>query len=145
MVIVDTENQIEQYLESQPEAKRGELEKLHQLFQQASPGCRLWFADGRDAQGKVVANPSIGYGAYTIHYADGTNREFYRVGLSANKTGISVYVLGLEDKSFLAKTFGKAIGKGSVSGYCIRFKTIADLDVDVLLRAVRYGFEAPKS
>ena len=50
--------------------------------------------------GKVVANPNIGYGLYTIAYANGSSREFYRIGLSANTTGISVYVLGLDDKTY---------------------------------------------
>ena len=58
------------------------------------PDCRLWFNDGTNEAGKVVANPNIGYGVYTITYADGSSREFYRIGLSANTTGISVYVLG---------------------------------------------------
>lgn len=43
------------------------------------------------ADGKVVANPNIGYGVYPIAYADGSSRESYRIGLSANTTGISVY------------------------------------------------------
>lgn len=112
---------------------------LHQLTLQALPGCKLWFTDGKDSEGKVVANPNIGYGQYTIKYADGTAREFYRIGLSANKTGISVYILGLEDKTCLARTFGQAIGKASVTGYCIKFKAIKDIDLDVLVEAIRYG------
>ena len=68
-----------------------------------------------------MANPNIGYGAYTITYADGSSREFYRIGLSANTTGISVYVLGLDDKTYLARTYGDSIGKASVTGYCIKF------------------------
>ena len=79
------------------------------------PECRLWFNDGTNEDGKVVANPNIGYGAYTITYADGSSREFYRIGLSANMTGISVYVLGLDDKTYLARTYGASIGKASVT------------------------------
>jgi hypothetical protein len=56
-----------------------------------SPECKLRFNDGKNSDGKVVANPNIGYGLYTIKYADGTTRDFYQIGLSANKTGISVY------------------------------------------------------
>ena len=57
------------------------------------------------------------------------------------RTGISVYILGLEDKTYLAKTFGQSIGKAKVTGYCIRFKTIKDIDIDTLQAAIRYGFE----
>ena len=98
--------------------------------------------DGTNEDGKVVANPNIGYGVYTITYADGSSREFYRIGLSATTAGISVYVLGLDDKTYLARTYGASIGKASVTGYCIKFKSLNDVNVDVLEEAIRYGIEA---
>ena len=70
--------------------------------------------------------------ACTITYADGSSREFYRIGLSANTTGISVYVFGLDDKSYLARTYGGSIGKARVTGYCIKFRHLAVVNVDVL-------------
>ncbi|MFT3684136.1 MAG: hypothetical protein QM783_04270 [Phycisphaerales bacterium] len=76
-----------------------------------------------------------------MHYADGTSKDVFRVGLSANTGGISVYILGLDDKTYLAKTFGKTLGKASVTGYCIKFKALKDINADVLEAAVRYGFE----
>ena len=138
---MNVEEQIQEYIDSQPGSKRNDMEVLHQLTLQVSPACRLWFTDGKNSEGKIVANPNIGYGLYTIRYADGTTREFFRIGLSANKTGISVYLMGLQDKTYLAKTFGKAIGKASVTGYCIRFKTLKDIDLDTLRAAIRDGFE----
>src|SRR5213078_2671102 len=99
---MDVPEQVEAYLASQPEPKQADLRRLHAHILAEFPGCRLWFTDGMNADGKVVANPNIGYGAYTITYADGATREFYRIGLSANTTGISVYVLGLDDKTYLA-------------------------------------------
>ncbi len=106
------------------------------------PACKLWFLDGRNNEGKTVSNPSIGYGSYTIKYADGKTKEFYQIGLSANTTGISVYVMGIEDKKYLAETFGKNLGKASVTGYCIKFKTLKDINTDVLEAAIRSGVEA---
>ncbi len=136
------EAQIEGYLASQPEPKRSDMRALHQLALQVSPGCKLWFNDGKNSEGKVVSNPNIGYGSYTIKYANGTAKEFFRIGLSGNTTGISVYIMGLEDKTYLAKTFGNTIGKAKVTGYCIKFKTIKDINLDVLRAAIRYGAEA---
>lgn len=137
-----TVDDIESHLKTLPEPKQGEMRHLHMLFSAMSPGGRLWFSDGRNSEGKIVANPTIGYGAYTIRYVDGSLRESFQVGLSANKTGISVYVLGLEDKLFLAHTFGDTIGKADVTGYCIRFKSIRDIDLAVLQGAVQAGFDA---
>jgi len=138
---MNIEEQIEEYIASQPEPKRSDMRALHQLTLKVLPACKLWFLDGKNSEGKIVSNPNVGYGSYTIKYADGTSREFYQIGLSANKTGISVYILGLDDKTYLSKTFGKLIGMASVTGYCIRFKTIKDIDLEVLQAAIRHGVE----
>ena len=133
--------QIKNHIASQPEPKRSEMQELHNRILQRMPRCKLWFLDGKNSENKTVANPNIGYGLQTIKYSDGTTREFYQIGLSANKTGISVYILGIEDKTYLARTFGKKLGKASVTGYCIKFKTIKDIDVNVLEQAIRYRVE----
>lgn len=131
--------EIKAYIGSQPEPKLGDMQALHRLISKLMPGCKLWFLDGKDAKGKTVSNPNIGYGLLTMEYAGGKTRGFYRIGLSANTTGISVYILGLEDKKYLAKTYGKKLGKASLSGYCIKFKALKDIDVDVLEAAIRDG------
>ena len=136
---MDISERVEDYLASQPEPKQTDLRRLHALVRAEFPACKLWFSDGTNEDGKVVANPNIGYGGYTIRYADGTSREFYRIGLSATTTGISVYVLGLDDKTYLARTYGASIGNASVTGYCIKFKRLSAIDVEVLLAAIRHG------
>jgi Domain of unknown function (DU1801) len=118
------------------------MQELHRVILQAMPDCKLWFLDGKNSEGKTVSNPNIGYGFYTIKYANGTIREFYQIGLSANTTGISVYIMGIKDKKYLAEMYEKKLGKASVSGYCIKFKTLKDMNIDVLETAVRYGVEA---
>ncbi|HSD64722.1 MAG TPA: hypothetical protein VLB50_13045 [Ignavibacteriaceae bacterium] len=106
------------------------------------PGSKLWFEDGKNSENKTVSNPTVGYGLQTIKYANGKTRQFFQIGLSANKTGISVYILGIRDKTYLAKTYGKKLGKASVTGYCIKFKTLKDINIDVLEAAIKYGVEA---
>ena len=138
---MNVKEQIAAYITSQAEPKRSDMQALHQLILQVVPACKLWFLDGKDDKGKIVANPNIGYGSYNIKYADGTTREFYQIGLSANTTGISVYIMGIEDKTYLAQTYEKKIGKASVTGYCIKFKTIKDINIDILQAAIRSGVE----
>ena len=133
---------INNYISNQHEAKRMDLQALHNNILQIMPACKLWFLDGKDDKDKIVSNPNIGYGLLSIKYADGTTREFYQIGLSANTTGISVYIMGLKDKTYLAQTYGKTIGKANVSGYCIKFKNLKDINMDVLEFAIRYGVEA---
>ena len=139
---MDLQEQIKEYIASQPEPKRSDMQVLNLLILQVKPACKLWFEDGKNSEGKTVSNPNIGYGAYTIKYADGKTREFYQIGLSANTSGISVYVMGIKDKSYLAQTYGKDLGKASVTGYCIKFKALKDINIDILEAAIRYGFEA---
>jgi hypothetical protein len=138
---MSVEVQIKKYINSQPEPKRSDMQELHRIILQVMPAFKLWFLDGKNSENKTVSNPNIGYGLHTVKYMDGTTREFYQIGLSANKTGISVYILGIEDKKYLAEAYGKELGKASVTGYCIRFKTLKDINIEILEAAIRYGFE----
>ena len=124
--------QIDSYIDGQSPDKSHDLRTLHRRIQEISPGARLWYLDGRNEAGKVVSNPNIGYGSQTISYANGNAREFYKVGLSGNTSGVSVYVMGLDDKTYLARTYGSRIGKAKVTGYCIKFKSMKDVELGVL-------------
>ena len=136
---MNVQEQIQKYITSQPEPKRSDMQALHRIILEVMPAGKLWFLDGKNSENKTVSNPNIGYGSHTIIYADGNTREFYQIGLSANKTGISFYILGINDKTYLAKTYGEKIGKASVSGYCIRFKTLKDINTGILEAAIRDG------
>lgn len=136
---MNIQEQIKDYIASQPEPKRSEIEALHKRILEALPKSKLWFLDGKDDKGKIVSNPNIGYGLQTIKYADGKTKEFYQIGISANTTGISVYIMGIENKKYLPETYEKTIGKASVTGYCIKFKTLIDINIDTLLAAISDG------
>ena len=135
------QKQIKEYIAAQSEPKRSEMQELHGMILALMPTCKLWFLDGKDEKGKTVSNPNIGYGSQTIKYANGKTNEFYQIGISANTTGISVYIMGVNDKNYLTRTFGRKLGKASVTGYCIKFKTLADIKIDVIKAAIQYGIE----
>jgi hypothetical protein len=136
---MSVQKQIADYIAAQPEPKRSEMQELHDIILALMPACKLWFLDGKDEKGRTVSNPNIGFGSQTIKYANGITKEFYQIGESANTTGISVYIMGIDDKKHLAQTFGQEIGKASVTGYCIKFKTLADIKIDVLKAAIQDG------
>ncbi len=138
---MDAREQIGRYIATQPEPKRGEMQQLHQTILAMMPTCKLWFLDGLDEKGKTVSNPNIGYGSQRIQYANGKTKEFYQIGMSANTTGISIYIMGLNDRKYLMRTFGQELGKANVTGYCIKFKKLADIKIDVLKAAIQYGIE----
>jgi hypothetical protein len=139
---MNVREQIKKYIASQPEPKRNDMQELHRLTLQVLPACKLWFFDGKNSENQIISNPTIGYGFYKIKYTNGTTKDFFQIGMSANKIGISVYILGIKDKKYLALTYGKKLGKASVTGYCIRFKKLKDINIDTLEAAIRYGVEA---
>ena len=138
---MNVDDQIKSHIAGQPEPKQSDLQKLHGIIQEMMSGCKLWFLDGKDESGRTVSNPNIGYGTQTMKYADGRTREFYQIGTSANTTGISVYIMGLKDKKYLAEKYGKKIGKASVTGYCVKLKALKDINIEILEAAIRDGFK----
>ncbi|AZB23502.1 DUF1801 domain-containing protein [Chryseobacterium bernardetii] len=134
------QQQISEYISSLPEPKRTDMYDLHLLLLEIMPDAKLWFLDGKNDEGKTVSNPNIGYGLQTMQYADGKTREFYQIGMSANTTGISVYIMGINDKTYLSRTYGAEIGKASITGYCIKFKALKDINIEGLKAAVQYGY-----
>jgi uncharacterized protein DUF1801 len=136
---MNVQKEIAEYIATQPESKRSEMQELHDIILAMMSTCKLWFLDGKDEKGKIVSNPNIGYGSQTMKYANGKTREFYQIGLSANTTGISVYIMGIDDKKYLTQKFGKELGKASITGYCIKFKSLADIKIDVLKAAIQDG------
>lgn len=135
---MDIKTQIKGYINSQPEPKKIEMQELHILILQLMPECKQWYFDGKNEDGKQVAHPTIGYGNYTITYKDGSTREFFRIGLLANPTGLAIHIMGLDDKKFLIDKYGKTIGKAKVGSYGITFKSIKDINLEILKEAIHY-------
>jgi hypothetical protein len=129
---MDVKEQIDSYIGEQLPSKREELQTLHQMMLRIAPGCKLWYLDGRNADGKVVSNPNIGYGSLSKISAGGETREFYQTGLSANTSGISVYIMGLDNKKYLIEAYGQRLGKAKITGYCVKFRSLNDMDLDVI-------------
>lgn len=134
---METKDQISAYINAQSPAKSAELQELHDYFLKLMPGTKLWFLDGRNEVGKIVSNPNIGYGSLLMKMAGGKTKAFYQFGLSANTTGISIYVMGLKDKNYLKEEYSAKLGKAQVSGYCIKFRSLKDIHLPVVGELVR--------
>ena len=138
---MDIKSQIEQFISQQAESKQQDLLTLHELMSNILPTGKLWMEDGKNEEGKVVANPTIGYGQQIMLLAKGKSREMFQIGISANTSGISIYLIGIRNKLDLEKQFGSKLGKAKITGYCIKFKQLADLDLSVLEEAIRLGIQ----
>lgn len=124
------------YIQSLPEPKRSEVASLHEIILGLAPESRLWFLDGRDESGKVISNPSIGYGALERSKARGKTVQFYQVGVSANSSGLTVYLMSIADRAYLKETYGSTIGKAEITGYCIKFRSLRNVNLEVLKMAI---------
>jgi len=138
---MDQKTQIKEYVKSQPHPKQSEMQELHNLILKLMPNCKQWYFDGKNEDGKQVAYPTIGYGHYTITYKDGSTREFFRIGLLANPTGLAVHIMGMNDKKFLIDRYAKTIGKAKVGSYGITFKSINDINLEILKEVIRNRVE----
>jgi hypothetical protein len=132
-----TAEKISHHLATLSLEKSAELSRLYQLILDEMKGEDLLFFDGKNEQGKVVANPTIGFGQCRLTYADGSFQDTFRLGISANSTGLSIHILGLKDKKFLVDFLGTRLGKAKITGYAIRFGKMRDIDEGVLKELVR--------
>jgi hypothetical protein len=139
------QEQIKTYIDSQSEEKKLDMLTLHSFFLNLLPDSKIWYLDGTNEEGKQVTNPNIGYGIQMMNYADGSSKEFYQVGFAATSTGISVFIIGLKDNKYLFENFSKSIGKATVTGYCIKFKKLSDINIEALKAAILYGVKVTKS
>lgn len=74
----------------------------------------------------------IGYGDLVQPRPKGDPVQWFVVGLALQKANISIYANAVKDGQYLGKAYGKSLGKVKLGSASIGFKTLADLDVDVL-------------
>ena len=134
------QSQIQSHFEKLENLKSIELQQLHKLIVTTNPTCKLWFDNGINDEGKVVTNPTIGYGLQTLHYAKGETKKFFQIGICATTTGISIYLIGLKDKNMLKETFSPSIGKAKITGYCVKYKRLSELNPESLTKLILFGF-----
>ena len=134
---MSTAEKISQHLATLSREKSAELSRLYHLIHEEMSTEDLHFFDGKNEQGKVIANPTIGFGQCRLTYSDGSFQDTFRLGISANSTGLSIHILGLKDKKFLTDFLGTRMGKAKITGYAIRFGKMRDIDEEVLRELVR--------
>lgn len=134
---MSTEEKISHHLTSLSSEKSIEFSRLYELIRSDLSGITVQYFDGKNEEGKVVTNPTIGFGKSRIHYAKGSFQDTFRIGICATSTGLSMYILGLEDKKFLQDFLGDRLGKAKITGYAISFKKMSEIDESVLRELIR--------
>jgi hypothetical protein len=90
---------------------------------------------------KMWGQSMIGFGSY--HYVSkGCEADWFKVGFSPRKAAFSLYISCDTEKEFgdELETFGKhKRGKG-----CIYFNTLSDINLDLLKRMIKKGYDNAK-
>jgi Domain of unknown function (DU1801) len=109
------------YLASLPDDRRDTVTRVHEVVTQAVPELevRMW-------------KSFIGYGSYHYRYASGREGDWFPIGLTNNKSYVSLYFCAAEDDGYLAEKNEARLGKVSVGKSCVRFKRLDDLNLDVV-------------
>ena len=116
----------EEYLTSVPEDTRPDIEALDAIVRAEMPR--------REA---VMERGMLGYGPFHYRYASGREGDTTLVALSARKHGVSLYVQCAAEGEYLAERYAPRLGKVSVGKSCIRFRRLADVDLDELRELLR--------
>lgn len=74
----------------------------------------------------------IGYGDLVQPRPRGKDVHWFVVGLALQKANISLYVNAVKDGKYLGQYYGETLGKVKLGSASIGFRTVADLNEDVL-------------
>lgn len=79
----------------------------------------------------------VGYGDLYQPRPKSEPVHWFVVGLALQKDNISIYVNAVTDGQYLGKVYGKALGKVKLGSASIGFRSLADVDLDVLAALLR--------
>ena len=91
---------------------------------------------------KPVVIPSgmglfLGYGKYPYKTKAGKTGDWFTIGISSRKQGLSLYICAVENGKYLAEVYKKKLPKADIGKSCIRFKKLTDLDEETLRQLLR--------
>ena len=112
---------VDDYLASLPDGRREIVTRVHEVVTEAVPDLevRMW-------------KTFIGYGTYHYRYASGREGDWFPIGLTNNKSYVSLYFCAAEDGEYLAEKNEERLGKVSVGKSCVRFRKLDHLNLDVV-------------
>lgn len=112
-----------------------ELLTITQWIAKHFPLLETSFFDGKNASGKIVTNPTYGFGTLIQSGVNG-GKPTFQLGVSANSTGITLSFIGIRNRVDLSELC-HGIGNASITKYCIKFKSFNGLDANVLQHVIK--------
>jgi hypothetical protein len=116
----------DEYVATVEDRRRTDVAALDALIRETAPDLE-----------RVMSGPAIGYGPFHYRYASGREGDAALIGLAANKRYLSLYVLCATEAGYLAETYRERLPKASIGKACVRFTSLANVDVDVLRELIK--------
>jgi hypothetical protein len=114
-----------QYIAKLKEPRKSEVAALDQLIRECAPRLDPYIQVG-----------ILAYGHCRFKYANGSEKDWLRIGVASNANYISLYVSGADQRDNIAARYKKALPKAKIGNCCVRFKRLSDLDQTVLRKMI---------
>ena len=121
----------EEYIAGIESPRRVEIQAFHGMIKKIVPKLKVDMRFGM-----------IGYGTFHYKYASGKEGDWPLIALAAQKNYISIYVCATDGKGYLAEKYKKQLPRTNIGKSCIRFKSLSDIDLDVLKEILLKAQEA---
>ena len=125
---------VDDHLAALPDLVREELILLDAEIVHRMPGASRVLFEGKFWGGRD--QEIIGYGEFRYTNSSGKSGEGFMVGLAAQKNYISMYVNAVDDDGYLLSKYKDRLGKVKTGSASISFKTVDDVNLDVLMELV---------
>lgn len=129
----------EEYLASLPAEIGCDMTALDARIRAALPGRSRCLWEGVFWGGSEQR--IIGYGDLSYVRSDKKWVEWFLVGLARQKSYYSVYVNAVEGRRYVAEAYADRLGKAKVGKSSISFRSLADIDLDVLSELIERAGE----
>lgn len=123
---------IQEYLDHLPADRREIIESLDGFIKKTAPSLKPHFAYNM-----------LGYGSFPYKNSKGETVGWPTIALASQKNYISLYVCAVQDGKYVAEKHQNQLGRVNVGKSCIRFKKLADLDLDGLRKVIKIAEKAP--
>jgi hypothetical protein len=133
-IVEKTATKPEDFIESLPAEVRGDIDQLDAAITKVMPGHARTMWEGKFWGGSDQR--IIGYGDYSYQRSSGDTVEWFIVGLAQQKHYISVYVNAFDEDGYLVEKYADRLGKAKIGASSISFRSLDDIDVEVLLDLV---------
>jgi hypothetical protein len=114
----------ERWIDSLDEPRRSDVRHLHEVIRAAIPDA--------DVVVMEYTGPIVGYGTYDYSTSKGPAGRWFSVGLASRKGHISLYLMGTDERGYLAEQAQERLPGTKVGKSCINIPKPALIDDAVI-------------